>query len=383
MAMDVVNPFGEATETIIEAGGEALKTCYQCGLCSATCPWNLVRSFIVRKVIHQAQVGLLVELGDEEVWLCASCKACVDRCPRGVEIIDIFRAARRIGAQFGAFPKSLKTVMSDVKNQGNPWSEAREKRGDWAKDLGLKAFTPETEFLYAPCCTPAYDRKARRIALATVEILKKAGVDFGMMGPEESCCGESVRKVGKEDLFQSLAQSNIKAYQKHGVKKIIVSSPHCYHAFKNEYPEFGGDFEVIHFTQLLAEWMDQGRIKPVKPYPKKVTYHDPCYLGRHHKIYDEPRNALTKIPGLEFIELPDCREESICCGGGGGRIWMETKKEERFSDLRIDQALEVGAEVLAIACPYCMLNFDDSLLTMGKEGVLEIRDIAEIVNEVI
>jgi Fe-S oxidoreductase len=326
---------------------------------------------------------LLVELGDEEVWLCVSCKACVDRCPRGVEIIDIFRAARRIGAQFGAFPKSLKTVMSDVKNQGNPWSEAREKRGDWAKDLGVKAFTPETEFLYAPCCTPAYDRKARRIALATVEILKKAGVDFGIMGPEESCCGESVRKVGKEDLFQSLARSNIKAYKKHGVKKIIVSSPHCYHAFKNEYPEFGGDFEVIHFTQLLAGWMDQGRIKPVKPYPKKVTYHDPCYLGRHHKIYDEPRNALTKIAGLEFIELPDCREESICCGGGGGRIWMETKKEERFSDLRIDQALEVGAEVLAIACPYCMLNFDDSLLTMGKEGVLEIRDIAEIVNEVI
>jgi len=381
--MDVVNPFSEATEAIIEAGGEALKTCYQCGLCSATCPWNLVRSFIVRKVIHQAQVGLLVELGDEEVWLCASCKACVDRCPRGVEIIDIFRAARRIGAQFGAFPRSLKTIMIDVKNQGNPWSEAREKRGDWARNLGVKAFTPDTEFLYAPCCTPAYDRKARRIALATVEILKRAGVDFGIIGPEESCCGESVRKIGREDLFQSLTQSNIKAYKKHGVKKIIVSSPHCYHAFKSEYPEFGGDFEVIHFTQLLAQLMDQGRIKPAKAYPRKVTYHDPCYLGRHHEIYDEPRSVLARIPGLEFIELPDCREESICCGGGGGRIWMETKKEERFSDLRIDQALDVGAQVLTIACPYCMLNFDDSLLTMGKEGVLEIRDIAEIVKEVI
>jgi Fe-S oxidoreductase len=381
--MDVVNPFAEATETIIEAGGEALKTCYQCGLCSATCPWNLVRTFLVRKVIHQAQVGLLVELGDEEVWLCASCKACVDRCPRGVEIIDIFRAARRIGAQFGAFPKSLKTVMSDVRSQGNPWSEARDKRGEWAKDLGVKTFTPETEFLYAPCCTPAYDRKARRIALATVEILKKARIDFGILGAEESCCGESVRKVGREDLFQNLCQSNIQTYTKHGVKKIIVSSPHCYHTFKEEYPEFGGNFEVVHFTQLLSQLLDQGRIKPIKEYPKKVTYHDPCYLGRHHGIYEEPRKVLTSIPGLGLRELPDAREESICCGGGGGRIWMETKKEERFSDLRIEQALEVGAEVIALACPYCMLNFDDSLLTMGKEGVLEIRDIAEIVKEVI
>jgi Fe-S oxidoreductase len=381
--MSAVNPFAEASEAIIEAGGEALKACYQCGMCTATCPWNLVRSFLVRRLIHQAQIGLLVELGDEDVWLCASCGACVERCPRGVEIIDIFRAARRIGAQFGAFPKSLKTVMTDVKNLGNPWSEGREKRADWTKDLDVKPFTSGNgaEILYFPCCTVAYDRKARRIGLATIDILKKAGVAFGILGAEESCCGESVRKVGKEDLFQSLAQSNIKAFQKHGVKKILVSSPHCYHTFKKEYPELGGEFEVIHVTQFLAQLIDEGRIKPTKPFPKKVAYHDPCYLGRHNKIYDEPRKALTAVPGLELRELPDAREDSICCGGGGGRIWMETKKEERFSDLRIEQAIEVGAEVLALSCPYCMLNFDDSLLTMGKEGVIEVRDIAEIVKE--
>ena len=383
--MSAVNPFAEAAEAIIEAGGDALKACYQCGCCTATCPWNLVRSFLVRRLIHEAQIGLLVELGAEDVWLCATCGACVERCPRGVEIIDIFRAARRIGAQFGAFPKALRTIMTDCKNMGNPWGEAREKRADWAKDLGVKILSPGNgaEVLYFPCCTPAYDRKARRIAIATVNILKKAGVDFGILGVEESCCGESIRKLGKEDLFTSLAQANIGAFKKHGVKKIVVSSPHCYHTFVKEYPALGGEFEVTHFTQFVHQLIEEGRIKPSKPYEKKVAYHDPCYLGRHNKIYEEPRKALTSVPGLELLELPDARQDSICCGGGGGRIWMETKKEERFSDLRIDQALEVGAQVLAISCPYCMLNFDDSLLTMGKEGVLEIRDIAEIVNEAI
>jgi Fe-S oxidoreductase len=378
-----VNPFSEATEEIIAAGGEALKSCYQCGLCTATCPWNLVRTFLTRRIIHEAQIGLLVEVGDENLWLCTTCGQCVERCPRGVAIIDIFRAVRRLGAQYGAFPKTLKTVTNDTKNLGNPWSEPREQRADWAKDLGLKTFTAGTEYLYSPCCTPAYARGTRRIALSTVSILKKAGVDFGILGTEESCCGESIRKVGKEDLFQSLAQSNIKAYKNHGVKKILVSSPHCYHTIKEEYPEVGGEFEVVHLTQLLSQLIADGKINPSKAFPKKVAYHDPCYLGRHHKIYDEPRNVLKSIPGLELLELPDNREESLCCGGGGGRIWMETKKEERFSDLRVNQALGVGAEALALSCPYCLLNFDDSVLTMGKEDKLKILDITEILNECI
>jgi len=379
--MDIVNPISEAAEAIIEAGGETLKSCYQCGLCTATCPWNLVRSFLTRRLIHESQIGLL-ELESDDVWLCATCSTCVERCPRGVEIIDIFTAIRRIGTHWGVIPKALKTAMGSIRTLGNPWGEAREARADWAKDLGVKTFTAGTELLYYPCCTPAYDRRARRIALATVDILKKVGVDFGILGPEENCCGESVRKVGEEDLFRSLAQANIEAFKRHGVKKILVSSPHCYHTFKNEYPDLGGDFEVVHITQFLAELMEDGKIKPIKSFPKRITYHDPCYLGRHNKIYEEPRRVLQGIPGLEIIELPDSREDSLCCGGGGGRIWMETKKEERFSDIRIQQALEVGAEVLVICCPYCMLNFDDSLLTMQKEDVLEIRDISELVKEV-
>jgi len=380
--MTVINPFTEAAEAIIEAGGEALKSCYQCGLCTAACPWNLVRSFLTRRLIHQAQIGL-VELESEDVWLCATCGACVERCPRGVEIIDIMRALRRIGSEWGAMPKSLKTVMTSLGAVGNPMGEAREKRADWAKGLGVKTFAPNTELLYFPCCTPAYDPQAKRIALATVEVLKKVKVDFGILGTEENCCGESARKAGEEKLFQSLAQANIEAFKRHGVSKIIVSSPHCYHTFKNEYPNLGGNFEVLHITQFLAELMENGRLKPVKSLPKKVAYHDPCYLGRHNKIYDEPRRVLEGIPELELIELPDSHEDSLCCGGGGGRIWMETKKGERFSDIRIEQALEIGAEVLAVSCPYCLLNFNDSLLTMNKESLLEIRDISELVKEVI
>jgi len=380
--MAVINPSREVAEVMVEAGGEAFKSCYQCGLCTATCPWNLVRNFLTRRLIHQAQIGL-VELESEDIWLCATCSACVERCPRGVEIIDIIRAIRRIGAEWGATPGTIKTVMTSLGAVGNPWGEAREKRADWAKDLGVKTVAPSTEFLYFPCCTPAYDSRARRVALATVEVLNKAQVDFGILGSEENCCGESARKVGEEELFQNLAKANIEVFKRHSVSKILVSSPHCYHTFRNEYPSVGGDFEVIHITQFLAKLIEDGRLEPVRSLEKKVAYHDPCYLGRHNKIYEEPRRVLESIPGLELIEFPDSHQDSLCCGGGGGRIWMETKKEERFSDIRIEQALELGAEVLAIACPYCLLNFDDSLLTMDKEGSLEIRDISELVKEVL
>ncbi len=380
--MAIIKPSSEIAQAIIEAGGEAVKSCYQCGLCTGTCPWNLVRSFLTRRLIHEAQLGL-TELESEDVWLCATCGACVERCPRGVKIIDIVKSLRHIGIEWGVVPKTVKTVMTNIGTVGNPFGEAKEKRADWAKALGVKAFAPDMEYLYFSCCTPAYDPRTKRIAVATTNILKKAGVSFGILGVEENCCGESARKVGEEDIFQNLAKANIAAFKQHGVRQILVSSPHCYHTFKNEYPLLEGNFEVQHITQFLVELLKNGRIKPVRSLSKKIAYHDPCYLGRHNKIYDEPRKVLESIPGLELVELPDCRQDSLCCGGGGGRIWMETKKGERFSDLRIEQAAKLGAGTLVTACPYCMLNFDDSLLTMGKEGLLEIKDISELVDEVI
>jgi len=184
-------------------------------------------------------------------------------------------------------------------------------------------------------------------------------------------------------LFKYLARENIKTFIDHGVKKILVSSPHCYHTFKNEYPEFSANFEIVHISQFLSELMNEGRLKPVREFEKKITFHDPCYLGRHNKIFDAPRDVLKRVPGAELAEMELSRENSFCCGGGGGRIWMETPKGERFSDLRLQQAVDVGAEVLVTACPYCITNFTDSSLSLEDGQAIEVKDITEIVQEVI
>jgi len=382
--MQALAPLSEVRDIVKEEGGEIAKLCYQCGLCSAVCPWNLVRSFIVRRLMHQTQLGL-VDFEGEDMWLCATCGACVERCPRSVEVIDVMRALRRVTTEVGAgkVPDSLRIAIKNIAAVGNPLGEPQEKRADWAKDLDVKTYTKGTEILYFPGCMPAYDPKVQGVARATVNILKKAGVDFGMLGTEVNCCGESARKAGNESLFQSLSQNNINAFLEAGVQKVITTSPHCYDTFKKEYPELGGNFEVMHFVQFLAELLREGRLKLTKELNKRVAYHDPCYLGRHNDIYDEPREVLQSIPGLELVELPNSHEESLCCGGGGGRIWMESKKGERLSDVRLDQALEVGADILAIACPYCMINLEDSVLSSNKEDVMEIRDIAELVQEAI
>jgi len=380
--MSAVTPLQEVVDIINEEGGEILKLCYQCGTCTAVCPWNKVRSFIVRRIMHQGQLGL-VDFEDEDVWLCATCNNCVKRCPRGVEIIDVMRALRRAVTELGIakVPDSLRITIKNISGVGNPLGEAEDKRANWAQDLDIKLHTEGTEVLYFPCCIPEYDPSVQRVARATAAVLKKAGVDFGILGNRANCCGESVRKAGDEAVFKQLAQNNITALEEAGVKKIIVSSPHCYHALKNEYPRLGASFEVTHVSQYLLELLKQERLKLTKEVNLKVAYHDPCYLGRHNDIYDEPREVLRSIPGLELVELADHREFSLCCGGGGGRIWMETKSGERFSDLRLNQALETGAKVLAVACPYCMLNFNDSVLTQDKGDLIEVRDIAELVQE--
>jgi Fe-S oxidoreductase len=380
--MSAVTPLQEVVDIINEEGGEILKLCYQCGTCTAVCPWNKVRSFIVRRIMHQGQLGL-VDFEDEDVWLCATCNNCVKRCPRGVEIIDVMRALRRAVTELGIakVPDSLRITIKNISGVGNPLGEAEDKRANWAQDLDIKLHTEGTEVLYFPCCIPEYDPSVQRVARATATVLKKAGVDFGILGNRANCCGESVRKAGDEAVFKQLAQNNITALEEAGVRKIIVSSPHCYHALKNEYPRLGTSFEVTHVSQYLLELLKQERLKLTKEVNLKVAYHDPCYLGRHNDIYDEPREVLRSIPGLELVELADHREFSLCCGGGGGRIWMETKSSERFSDLRLNQVLETGAKVLAVACPYCMLNFNDSVLTQDKGDLIEVRDIAELVQE--
>jgi Fe-S oxidoreductase len=291
-----------------------------------------------------------------------------------------------MATEFGVFPNSVRPVRgvsSSLTGEGNPLNEERKNRANWAEGLSVKTFTEGMEILYFPCCYLAYDSRLKRVAKATAYILNKAGVDFGILGSKENCCGESIRKTGDEDLFKRLARENIKTFIDSGVKKILVSSPHCYHAFKNEYAEFKVNFEVVHITQYLLELVRQGRLELKRELTKKITYHDPCYLGRHNGIYDAPRETLRKIAGIELSEMPDSHVDSLCCGGGGGRIWMETPKAERFSDLRVGQAIGSGAEMLVTSCPYCITNFEDSRLNRDDSDALAIRDLTEVIHEVI
>jgi len=377
--------FKDVIDGIKETGGDTFKFCYQCGICETVCPWNSVRQFFVRRIINQAKLGV-VDFGSEDLWLCATCGRCPQRCPRGVEIIDVMRAMRRLLVPDGVVPASipnLRSIMTNLASVGNPWGQEPDDRADWAKDLGIKEFDEDTELLYFSCCYTSYDPRLRKVARATATILKKAGVDFGILGSKENCCGESVRKAGNETLFKRLARENIKTFIDSGVKKILVSSPHCFHTFKNEYPEFKANFEVVHISQYLYELVNEGRLTITKEYGKKVAYHDPCYLGRHNGVFDEPRAVLQKIPALELAEMAEAREDSLCCGMGGGRVWMETDKQERFSNLRVEQAIEVGAEVLVTACPYCITALEDSRLVTNHADDIEVKDITEILQEVI
>ncbi|MDX9819289.1 MAG: (Fe-S)-binding protein, partial [Desulfococcus multivorans] len=311
--METVAPFKEVIEEIREAGGDAFKYCFQCGLCDTVCPWNRVRDFSIRKIIRQATFGLN-EIEGEDIWRCTTCGRCPQRCPRGVKQIEVGISLRRVATNYEVFPpsvRSARTARASIISEGNPLQGDRKKRADWAKDLNVKPYAEGMEILYFVGCYLSYDPRMKKVAVATADILHKAGVDFGILGSEENCCGESIRKTGSEELFRRLAKENIKSFIDNGVRKVLVSSPHCYHTFKNEYPEFMVNFEVIHISQFIFELMKEGRLTVTKACNRKVTYHDPCYMGRHNNIYEEPREILKQIPGLELIEMTESREDSL------------------------------------------------------------------------
>ncbi len=378
--METVEPIEEIVQELKEAGGETARYCYTCGTCDVVCPWNRVRKFSIRKIVRQASLGLS-EIDEDDIWRCTTCGTCPSQCPRGVDQIEVGVAVRRLATAYEVFPESVQavpTVSSSLLAEGNPLGDEREKRDAWAKGLTVKRYAEGMEFLYFVGCYNSYDPRMKKVAVATAKLLDKAGVEFGILGSKESCCGESIRKTGDEEAFKKLARRNIREFIDHGVKKIVVSSPHCYHTFVNEYPEFMVHFEVVHVAELFLKLVEEGKLEISEEIKKKVTYHDPCYLGRHNGIYDQPRDLLNKIGGLELTEMADFRENSLCCGGGGGRIWMETPKEERFSNIRVAQATSVGAEVLVTSCPYCISNFEESRLALGDDESLEIKDITEI-----
>ncbi|MFQ5885345.1 MAG: (Fe-S)-binding protein, partial [Thermoplasmata archaeon] len=283
---------------------------------------------------------------------------------------------RRMLVGGGMIPQMQRSAVSNIVQEGNPWGNPAEERMDWAKGLGVRPYEKGMDYLLFVGCAPSYDPRNQKVARALVEVLNKAGVSFGVLGTEERCCGDSARRIGDEQAFGTVAERNVRKFEEMGVESVVAISPHTFHTLKNDYREFGGELEVVHHTQLLAELVDEGKLVPGR-LEKKVTYHDPCYLGRHNGVYEEPRKVLESIPGLELVEMERNREFSLCCGGGGGRFWTETPSDERFSNLRVEEAVGTNANLLVTGCPFCVLNFEDSAKALGKEIELPIKDTVE------
>jgi len=377
MAAEAQRPYEELVDEIVRLGGASLYLCYQCGVCTATCPWSEVRDVNLRKMLRLAQFGLGGLEGDS-LWLCTTCRACVARCPRGVEITEVIGAVRRFVTGMGMEPDRLKTVLGHLGNVGNEWGGAREDRLRWAEGLRVRAYEKGMDLLLYVGCTASSDPRVRDVARSLVRILDAANVRFGVLGNEEACIGDAALRIGDVDLFHGLAAQNLEAFRRRGVERVVAISPHDFGVLTKEYPRLGSAFEVEHYTQLLARLLEEDRIPMRGNGGGTVTYHDPCYLGRHNGVYEEPRKVLESVPGLRLEEMDRTRENSLCCGSGGGRIFLETPPEERFSASRVAEAQRTGAGTLCTACPYCLLTLEDGTKTAGKEDLV-VRDIAEVV----
>lgn len=379
---ETISYFDEVREIVQEMGGQDISICKQCGLCTGSCPWGRMEKespFSIRQMIYMGRLGLEGFESDDILYACTTCGQCVVRCPRGVKIIDVVRAMRAVVCETGGIPKNLKAVLGSINSQSNPWSQESEKRISWTEGLDIPVFDNHEYLLYV-CCTSAFDGRSQKIARAIATTLQKAGISFGIIGNEEKCCGESVRKIGAEEEFGELAEFNSELFKSKGVKKIITTSPHCYYTFTNEYPEFGGEFEVIHYTQLFAQLLKEGKLKPAKAVAGNAIYHEPCYLGRHSKIFEEPRELLSAIPELQWQEYDKNRDDSMCCSGGGARIWMETDTGLRFSDEKIKEAASKEVNMVVTACPYCIVMLEDSLKTLNQDENMKVMDISELIS---
>jgi Fe-S oxidoreductase len=363
--------------------------CYQCGKCTGGCPVSLKSKLNIRRLMIEGILGKNLEriTEREELWDCTTCKTCTIRCPRGLKPMDLIIGMRGTLVEEGHIPKTIIDAMENAYKHGNPWGTPKNKRTEWTKslpeELTVKDFSQgdRAEYLYFVGCTASSDPRVQQITRALVLILHHAEVDFGILGNEEQCCGNEIRRMGESGLFEEMAESNMKRFDNYQIERIITSCPHGFNALKNEYPQ--GKFEVFHATQLLAKRLEEGKISFTKEIKKVVTYHDPCFLGKQNNVFDEPRVLLNAIPGLTFKELDRSRERSLCCEGGGGRMWVESSSEtgQRLGEVRINDAVEIGAEILVTACPLCVLTLEDAVKTSGHEERIKVMDVMELLAE--
>ncbi len=360
--------------------------CIQCGRCTGGCPLSLSSPLNIRRIIYEFLVRDKLDVNQmPEIWDCTTCSTCTLRCPKGLDPAMILVGMRRVLTEGGRVKTTVRDALESTFKFGNPWGRGKAKRADWAQGLNLKDLSEgaEAEILYFVGCTPSYDDRVQAVARAMVKVFQKAGVDFGILGNEEICCGSEMRRLGEEGLIEFLVEDSLEMFERHGVKWMVTTSPHCYNTFKNEYE--GLDFEVQHYTQFVADLIEQGKLTFSKEVNRVVTYQDPCFLGKQNQIYDEPRAILQSIPGLTFVEFDRSRERSLCCEGGGGRMWVEASSSsgERLAETRVKDALALGANVIATACPFCMMTLEDAVKTTGVEEAIEVLDVVELVAQAI
>src|SRR5436309_1070306 len=391
-------------------------SCTECGRCSSQCPATATKKplaprqllldlrdylyahqdeVIEKRVHHRADgdgaepppvgenvVGPVIT--DEVLWACNVCRACEESCPVMIEYVDkIVDMRRHLVQEEARFPAELTRTFKGMETQSNPWGIGAEKRFDWAAgmDVPTIADKPDAEYLYYVGCAGAFDDRNKKTTQAFARLLKKAGVDFACLGTEELCNGETARRLGNEYLYQSMTQACIETFNTYNVKKIVVNCPHCFNTVKNEFVQFGGRYEVIHAADLVQRLIAEGRLRVPAEFRKKTVYHDSCYYGRFNEVYDEPRAVLGSA-GAELVEMKRHRRFGMCCGAGGGRMWIEEDPDKRVNLLRTDQALESDPEVIAVSCPFCMTMLSDGIKAKDLEDKVQTLDVMEIVDRV-
>jgi Fe-S oxidoreductase len=388
-----------------------LYSCVVCGNCQEQCPAFATGKPLNPKKVIQDLKKQLLKVGPElvkakakkepapanpnvaiagnviqedEIWACTTCGACDVICPVWVEHIDkVVDLRRNLVLEQSVIPETAEAALRSIESRGHPWRGTTLTRTDWAQGLDVKVLAEDAnvDILYWVGCTEALEERSVKIAQSLAKLMKQAGLNFGILGTEESCCGDPARRLGNEYLFQMQAQKNIEIFKGYNVRKIVTACPHCYNTIKNEYPQFGGDFEVVHHTELINSLLKEGKIKAARGVNDVITYHDSCYLGRHNDIYQPPRQLLKCLPGTKLVEMEKNKKRGFCCGGGGGRMWLEERIGQRISETRIDQVIAVKAQTVATACPFCLQMFDDAIKAKQAEETLKVKDVAELIME--